>query len=167
MPAHGRPFCIAQTALRVPTCVGTEITANRGRRSGPLAGSVRRGCQARWCLLHPTPPRLSWAHDGARHAIAAPCSLSTTAPGARQVPLHWRTRPSPCPCTRCRSRARSLHRRKARRRPRQCRHDRAGCAAAGQAARPARGSLNCGNPLRVVAAGACTLTSLALRTVGR
>jgi hypothetical protein len=87
MPAHDRPSCIAQTKLRVPTCVGTETSATRGRRAEPLAGSVRRGSQARWCLLHPTPPGLSWAHVGARHPIAAPWSLSTTALGARQVSL--------------------------------------------------------------------------------
>jgi hypothetical protein len=46
------PVCIAQTGLRVPTCVGSKFTAIRGRRSGPLAGSVGRGYQVRWCHLH-------------------------------------------------------------------------------------------------------------------
>src|SRR5262245_44782735 len=52
-PPTASPFCLAQTGLRVPTCVGSALITTSGRRSKPLAGSVWRGYQVRWCLLHP------------------------------------------------------------------------------------------------------------------
>src|SRR5262249_16849388 len=65
--AHAIPFSGVGRRRAAPRLAPGGGYTSRRPRPEPLADPEGRSYQVRWCLLHPTPPGIEWAHDGARH----------------------------------------------------------------------------------------------------